>query len=466
MAHISPLDRSLLDDPSAEPADLVVRIRELEELKNQATAQQAELAVRLEAATRQRHADLKVPASQQGAGVASEVAIARRESPFRGRVHLGLARALVTELPCTLAAMVAGALSEEQAIIIARDTSCLDPADRAVVDQRICGRREDGTYRFTGWGLKRLAMEVTRAVAAIDPAALVERRAKAAQERHVSIRPTADAMAYLTALLPAERAVAAVAALKQTSAAAVATGGETRSRGQVEADTLVERITGQADAAAVPVEVRLVISDQALTGGSHEPAWLTGPAGAAVGVPLTAATARGLIADAAAEGIAALRRIYADAAGRLVAMDSTRRRFEGGLAELIEVRDPVCRTPWCDAPIRHKDHVTGYAAGGPTTLVNGQGLCEACSYAKEAPGWRSVTIEDGDPDGTGLHTVRITTPAGQTVDSTAPSLPIPDELRPLRALPETPVPKAPPPERAGPRVDIGWFRRTISYEAA
>jgi len=451
MAH-NPLrlDRTLVDDPGAEPADLVAALRELEELKNRATALQAELSVRLDAATRRRHTDLRIPARQLGCGVANEVAIARCESPFRGRVHLGLAKALVAELPCTLAAMTSGALSEEQAIIIARDTACLDPADRAVVDRRICGRRADGSRSFTGWGLKRLAAEVTRAVAAIDPAALVERRAKAAEERHVGVRPTADAMAYLTALLPVEQAVAAVAALKRTSAAAVA-DGDARSRGQVEADTLVERLTGQAAAAAVPVEVRLVISDQALTGGSHEPAWLTGPAGAAVGVPLTAATARSLVAEATALGIAALRRVYADPAGRLVGIDSTRRRFEGGLAELIEVRDPACRTPWCDAPVRHKDHITGHAAGGPTTLANGQGLCEQCSYAKEAPGWRSRTTDD--PHGTGLHAVHITTPAGQTIHSTAPPLPIPDPLRPTEAEPRR-------------RLDIGFLREPIQHEAA
>ena len=219
MAHIPPLNRSVVDDPAATEADLAAAIRDLEEMKNRAAALQAELAVRLDDTTRRRHSELKVPARQHGAGTAGEVAIARRESPFRGQVHLGLAKALVTELPCTLAAMRAGALSEEQAILIARGTACLDPADRSVVDQRLCGQRDDGAYPFDGWGLKRLAAEVTRAVAAVDPAALVERRAKAEQERHVSLRPAADAMAYLTALLPVERAVAVVAALKRAGAA-------------------------------------------------------------------------------------------------------------------------------------------------------------------------------------------------------------------------------------------------------
>ena len=86
----------------------------------------------------------------------------------------------------------------------------------------------------------------------------------------------------------------------------------------------------------------LVISDRAVTGGSHEPAWLSG---AGVAATTTAATARGLVAEASAAGIAALRRVYADPSGHLVALDSTSRCFDGGLADTIAIRDRRCRTP-------------------------------------------------------------------------------------------------------------------------
>jgi hypothetical protein len=81
---------------------------------------------------------------------------------------------------------------------------------------------------------------------------------------------------------------------------------------------------------------------------------------------------------------------------------------------LIQLRDQFCRTPWCDAPIRHRDHPTGVTAGGQTSELNGQGLCEACNHAKEAVGWRSRP-SPGD-----RHTVEITTPGGRTYRSTAP----------------------------------------------
>ena len=93
------------------------------------------------------------------------------------------------------------------------------------------------------------------------------------------------------------------------------------------------------------------------------------------------------------------------------------RFFTGALAQLIGLRDQICRTPWCDAPIRHHDHVVGVAAGGDTSLVNGQGLCEACNYAKEAHGWRARP-SPGD-----RHSVEVTTACGRAYRSGAPPMP-------------------------------------------
>ncbi|EUA08831.1 hypothetical protein I553_9888 [Mycobacterium xenopi 4042] len=44
--------------------------------------------------------------------MATEVALARRDSPVRGSRHLGFAKALVNEMPHTLAALERGILSE------------------------------------------------------------------------------------------------------------------------------------------------------------------------------------------------------------------------------------------------------------------------------------------------------------------------------------------------------------------
>ncbi|MDT5099205.1 MAG: hypothetical protein QOC76_2942, partial [Mycobacterium sp.] len=84
---------------------MVERIAELERVKSAAAAEQARAAVALEELRRADEAAAGVPRARQGRGVASEVALARRDSPARGGRHLGLAKALVYEMPHTLAAL-------------------------------------------------------------------------------------------------------------------------------------------------------------------------------------------------------------------------------------------------------------------------------------------------------------------------------------------------------------------------
>ena len=111
-------------------------------------------------------------------------------------------------------------------------------------------------------------------------------------------------------------------------------------------------------------------------------------AGAAQRQPIPAATARDLALRPDAPRW--LRRLYTHpASGDLVAMDSKRRFFTMGQQRFIALRDQVCRTPWCEAPIRHTDHVHPAAKGGPTSLDNGDGTCVTCNLAKEEPGWQA-----------------------------------------------------------------------------
>ena len=132
--------------------------------------------------------------------------------------------------------------------------------------------------------------------------------------------------------------------------------------------------------------------------------------------------AQSLIAAAVADpaSLATLRRLYATPAnGALVAMESRSRLFPKGLAEFIGVRDQRCRTPYCDAPVRHRDHARPHRRGGPTTAANGLGSCERCNYTKECAGW---TVSTGTAEN-GAHTAQYTTPTGAHHHSTAPPMP-------------------------------------------
>lgn len=101
--------------PAVTEAEAVDRLRALEELKASCAAAQAREADRFTALRREAEAERGVPARERGRGVAAEVALARRESPHRGSRHLGLATALVREMPHTLTALSEGRISEEHA---------------------------------------------------------------------------------------------------------------------------------------------------------------------------------------------------------------------------------------------------------------------------------------------------------------------------------------------------------------
>ena len=390
---------------SQEEATLIARIAELERSKSAAAAAQARAAVRLDALRRSREADAGVPAAQRGRGVAGEIALARRDSPARGSRHLGLAKALVHEMPHTLAALECGALSEWRATLIVRESACLDVEDRRTLDAEMCAEPD----RLDGMGDARVAAAAKAIAYRLDPHAVVERAAKAENERTVTIRPAPDTMTYLTALLPVAQGVSVYAALRREAD----TRGDGRSRGQVMADTLVERVTGRDAAVPTPIAVNLVLTDETLLGGDSAPADISGYG------PIPAAVARGLVYGAVADGRsrATLRRLYAHPrAGALVAMESRARLFPQGLATFIGLRDGRCRTPYCDAPIRHRDHAQPWAQGGPTTADNGLGLCERCNHTKEASGWRV----SANTDETHTHTAEFTTPTGKTYRSVAP----------------------------------------------
>ena len=82
------------------------------------------------------------------------------------------------------------------------------------------------------------------------------------------------------------------------------------------------------------------------------------------------------------------RRLYrSPRTSELIAMESRARTFPAGLSRMIRWRDSTCRTPWCNARIRHSDHVVPHHRGGPTSYANGQGLCARCNYLKEHGLW-------------------------------------------------------------------------------
>ncbi|WP_154674263.1 HNH endonuclease [Nakamurella lactea] len=515
---------------AVDPATRIDRIAALESAR--AVLAAAQLAEELAFAKQQRAEQVAagVKTRKLGRGIAEQVGFARRISPVAAAHHIGLAAVLAERLPEAFKLLLSGEVSEDQCLILATRTSHLSDLDAIIVDAGI-------SPRMSGWNKKQTEQAADRAAYEIDPQGSVDRRAKAEKDRRVWCRPAPDCMAKVTALLPMVEGVAVFKALSQAADSSKGIGGEKRTRGQIMADELVTRVTGQEQAHLVPVEVNLTITADALFGDGDEPAQLEG-----VG-PVPAEYARGVIAgqppasgpgsepgadvprppepvaeaavepvadveiadaapdpdpgleaagdappvdaaagdatpddagsgDAAAAGeptgtppprspqpLSPLRsgrrrprrsspplpwalipdpgsggesdscdvtarefrrakawitRILVDPiTGVATNIDSRRREFEGTARRFITVRDRQCRQPYCGADIRHADHIVPYREGGPTSIDNGQGLCERGNYAKEIPGWHTTR-------GSRPGEVITTTPTGHSYRTLPP----------------------------------------------
>ncbi|CAN5380671.1 hypothetical protein BH20ACT5_BH20ACT5_09980 [soil metagenome] len=272
--------------------------------------------------------------------------------------------------------------------------------------------------RLEAMGDAELAAAARAIAYRLDPDSFVARRRRAEDDRRVTLRPAPDTMAALSALLPVKDGVTVYATLTR-HADTLRAGGDQRSQGQIMADTLTERIAGNRDtrcsgpattgpattgpstgteattgtgtatgtasgtasgtaAGVAGVVLDVLISDHALLAGGDPPAHVLGYG------PVPADLVRQWATDPAATTW--LRKLYATPeTGALVAMDSRARLFPDGLARMIRLRDQTCRTPWCDAPIRHTDHAHPPRTTGPPATPTGKGCARPATTPNKHP---------------------------------------------------------------------------------
>ncbi len=299
-------DLATLGDGPGGDVFVIDAISGPERVKAAAAAAQARLTERLDMMRRAEHLATGLGEDQAGRGVAQEVASARRESPHHARRHLTLARALVHDLPQTLAALGRGDINEHRAEIIAHETRVLCAEDRRTVDATLTHQLSELGDKALLWATRRLSFE-------LDEHATLKRMAKARTERRVTSRPVADGMTLISAVVPAPEGTAVMLALTG-HAALPHTEDDTRTRTQRVADTFCQRLVGLSNTlsstltSTLNVEVQLVMTAEMLLGdhtgsGSGRAAHLRGHG------PLPSPTARDLIATT--QGRVLIRRLYA-----------------------------------------------------------------------------------------------------------------------------------------------------------
>ncbi len=105
------------DPEGTTEAERVALVAAFESIKGAAAAAQARFSA---AAVVDREA-----LGEDSRSVRADLALARRCSPTLADQHVGVAKALVGEMPETMAALTRGELSEKRAMILVRETACL-----------------------------------------------------------------------------------------------------------------------------------------------------------------------------------------------------------------------------------------------------------------------------------------------------------------------------------------------------
>src|SRR5918994_5626979 len=242
----------LADVGVVSDAERIDRIARLEKLKAAAGALQAAESVRFAQSQVELQLAAGVHPRAVGRGIADQIALACKVSPYEGSRRLNIARALWFDLPATFRLLSEGQVSEYVASLVVSETRHLPAPIRRQVDHQMVAAG------IGGMGPRRAAACARRHAYRADPRGFVERGRTERRHRRVGLRPAPDTMALLSGYLPVEQGVACLAALRRHTDT-VKADGDQRSRDQIMADTLVERLTGQTAAADVNVEVHLIM---------------------------------------------------------------------------------------------------------------------------------------------------------------------------------------------------------------
>jgi hypothetical protein len=218
-------------------ADRIDRLARLERLRGATAALQVAESVRFAQSQVDQQLAAEVHPKAIGRGIADQIALACHLSPVRGSRRLAVARALWFDLPETYALLTAGELSEDVAERVVSETRHLDAQTRRRVDAKVVAAG------ISAMGARAAAACARRHAYEADRHGYLERGRTERTHRRVGVRPAPDTMTILTGYLPVEQGVACYAALRRETDAAVA-AGDSRTRDQIMADTMVERLTG------------------------------------------------------------------------------------------------------------------------------------------------------------------------------------------------------------------------------
>ncbi len=335
----------------------------------------------------------------------AEVASALCVSERAAEALLGNARVLAEELRGTFSAFSDGLVGARHAVALIEATVGMTAEERAQVERIALVKAET----VSPVAFERYLRRVTASLHADDAAVRHER---ALAGRRVVLDPAADGMAWLSALLPAEQAVAAFDRLTAVGHAVAVDPAEERTLTQLRADAFAELVLNGASGEVPRVSATEVAAEQPGTDMLLAAArWIrpivtvTVPVEALTGAddddalavldgygPIDPVAARRLTAGAPTIG-----RMFTDQdSGAVVALGRSRYRVTEELRAWLTTRDGTCRFPGCHQPARRCDidHATPWENGGATDHDNLETLCRGHHRLKHHGGWHVEHVDD------------------------------------------------------------------------
>ncbi|TQJ38389.1 uncharacterized protein DUF222 [Arthrobacter sp. SLBN-112] len=345
--------------------------------------------------------------------VAAEIGCVLALGPRAAGSFLATSHALTVGLPRTLEALRAGSLSWQHAVAMADETAGLDAAGAAALEAHFLD--PDAPDAVRGCPVGQMPAHRFKAKARLwrerhHAESIEKRHARSVLDRRVDFRPDQDGMAWLSAYLPAEQAVAGWNRLT-----AVARGmqgpHESRSMPQLRADNFADSVLGSSNStgsgtgpAGVPSPIRaqvlVTVPVFALMGVTDEPAVLDGYG------PIPPSMAQRLVAD----GADSFHRVLVDPRdGAPLEIGRTSYRITKAMRAWLRMRDGKCPFPGCsnNSLDNDADHILAWANGGTTGISNLGQPCPKHHRLRHTTGWKPTPAGKNEPPGwtspTGRH---------------------------------------------------------------
>ncbi|NRG41281.1 DUF222 domain-containing protein [Rathayibacter sp. VKM Ac-2835] len=365
--------------------------------------------------------------------VRAELAAAIGVSEQEASRRLETAQLLMEYLPLTRALLRDGRILWDAGEAICRTASSLPEASRGALDERAT----DAVLTMTTTQLRR-ALGRWREELHEQP--LVERHARAKEDRAVWITPDVDGMATLCVSAPAPAVSGAYDRLRRI-ARTLRDEGDPRTLQQLSADAAVDLLCDGDIAGTTPnaehrpdptfvpgvrAEVRLTLAASTAVGLDDAPADLDGYG------PVPAEIARELIRTAAS-----FTRVLTDPdTGAVVSVGRTWRVPPSQMRLHLQLRDQTCRFPGCirTASTAEADHTLEWCNGGETSLENLVMLCTSHHHVRHGEQWSYDRFDDHG-------TLVWTSPTGRRISDRPPPLPgRPPERPPGPRFDDAPAP--------------------------